>query len=296
MTNKTIVFTDLDLDGACSYLIHCWYTQSKPKVVPLKVSTLREKFLGWLNNNKLEDFKEVYFFDIDTTEIKDLIDKKNVIVFDHHKTHVDDYKVAEFYIDHDAPSCSKILYRHYNNTSSTNLTVEQKKLIALVNDYDCYDLKFPESNKLNFLFWYKNGDKIQNFVNDFEHGFHGFTNEQNKIISYHIYKFNKLTEELQLFESNVPVSNINYRFVSTFVNTYVNDVAQHIIDKTNCDVCMLINLKNKRVYFRKRRDTKIDLGKLAKKLCEGGGHEYAAGGILNDVILTLSKQFTPING
>ena len=258
MTNKTIVFTDLDLDGACSYLIHCWYTQSKPKVVPLKVSTLREKFLGWLNNNKLEDFKEVYFFDIDTTEIKDLIDKKNVTVFDHHKTHADDYKVAEFYIDHDAPSCSKIL--------------------------------------LNFLFWYKNGDKIQNFVNDFEHGFHGFTNEQNKIISYHIYKFNKLTEELQLFESNVPVGNVNYRFVSTFVDTYVNDVAQHIIDKTNCDVCMLINLKTKRVYFRKRRDTKIDLGKLAKKLCEGGGHEYAAGGILNDVILTLSKQFTPING
>ena len=289
MTNKTIVFTDLDLDGACSYLIHCWYTQSKPKVVPLKVSTLREKFLGWLNNNKLEDFKEVYFFDIDTTEIKDLIDKKNVTVFDHHKTHADDYKVAEFYIDHDAPSCSKILYRHYDNISlSTNLTVEQKKLIALVNDYDCYEL--------NFLFWYKNGDKIQNFVNDFEHGFHGFTNEQNKIISYHIYKFNKLTEELQLFESNVPVGNVNYRFVSTFVDTYVNDVAQHIIDKTNCDVCMLINLKTKRVYFRKRRDTKIDLGKLAKKLCEGGGHEYAAGGILNDVILTLSKQFTPING
>ena len=296
MTNKTIVFTDLDLDGACSYLIHCWYTQSKPKVVPLKVSTLREKFLGWLNNNKLEDFKQVYFFDIDTTEIKDLIDKKNVIVFDHHKTHVDDYKVAEFYIDHDAPSCSKILYRHYNNTSSTNLTVEQKKLIALVNDYDCYDLKFPESNKLNFLFWYKNGNKLQNFVQDFESGFHGFTTEQNKIISFHFYKFKKLREEVALYKSTLTIAKKEYKFISTFANEYVNDLCQYIIDNNDCDVCLMINLKNNRVYLRKNRKCDLNLGKFANRVCDGGGHEYAAGGELNDNVLALSKQFTPING
>ena len=59
---------------------------------------------------------------------------------------------------------------------------------------------------------------------------------------------------------------------------------------------MLINLKSKRVYFRKNDGVDLDLGKFAKKVCEGGGHEYAAGGVLNDVILTLSKNFVPING
>ena len=98
MVKDEIVFTDLDLDGAGSYLVHCWARQNKPNVVTLKVSNLREKFLGWLNHNKLEDYKQVYFFDLDTTEIQDLIDKKNVCIFDHHKTHKEEiYKNAEFY-------------------------------------------------------------------------------------------------------------------------------------------------------------------------------------------------------
>ena len=293
-----IVFTDMDLDGACSYLVHSWSQQKKPKVKTLKVSNIREKFLSWLNHNKLEDYKRVYFFDLDTTEIQDLIDKENVCIFDHHKTHKEDiYKIAEYYIDHKEESCSKLLYKHYNTLGLLgNLTVEQKHLVALVNDYDCYELKFPESNKLNFLFWYKNGNKLQNFVNDFEHGFHGFNNEQNKIISYHFYKFKKIIEKLQLFTCDLPVNKKKYTFVSAFVDQYVNDIGQHIIDNSVCDVCMLINLNNKRVYFRKNRDIDLDLGKFAKKVCDGGGHEYAAGGVLNDVILTLSKEFVPVDG
>ena len=298
MAKDEIVFTDLDLDGAGSYLVHSWARQNKPNVVTLKVSNLREKFLGWLNHHKLEDYKQVFFFDLDTTEIQDLIDKKNVSIFDHHKTHKEEiYKNAEYYIDAKETSCSKLLYKYYNTTGALgNLTVEQKHLIALVNDYDCYELKFPESNKLNFLFWYKNGNKLQNFINDFEHGFHGFTNEQNKIISYHFYKFKKLAEGLDLFTCDLPINKKKYNFVSAFAGEYINDVAQYIIDKSNCDVCMLINLNNKRVYFRKNKNVDLDLGKFAKKICNGGGHEYAAGGELNDVLLTLSKDFIPING
>ena len=207
MAKDEIVFTDLDLDGAGSYLVHCWAQQNKPNVVTLKVSNLREKFLSWLNHHKLEDYNQVYFFDLDTTEIQDLIDKENVCIFDHHKTHKEEiYKNAEYYIDANETSCSKLLYKHYNTTGALgNLTVEQKHLIALVNDYDCYELKFPESNKLNFLFWYKNGNKLQNFINDFEHGFHGFTNEQNKIISYHFYKFKKIAESLDLYTCNLNI-------------------------------------------------------------------------------------------
>jgi len=298
MTKDEIVFTDLDLDGAGSYLVHCWAQQKKSKVVTIKVSNLREKFLGWLNHHKLEDYKQVYFFDLDTTEIQDLIDKKNVCIFDHHKTHKEDiYKYAEYYIDANETSCSKLLYKHYNTLGSLgNLTTEQKHLIALVNDYDCYELKFPESNKLNFLFWYKNGNKLQNFINDFEHGFHGFTNEQNKIISYHFYKFKKLTQEVNLFKTTLNISKKKYKFYSTFASEYINDLGQYIIDNNDCEVCLMINLKNNRVYLRKKRGVDLDLGKFAKKICDGGGHEYAAGGKLTEAVLTLSKQFVPVDG
>ena len=294
MAKDEIIFTDLDLDGSCSYLIHVWLTGKKQKVVTLKVSDLRERFLQWLTSNKIESYKRVYFYDLDTTEIKDLIDKDNVYIFDHHKTHNAEYKNATAIIEKDCPSCSKLLYKHYKD--KINLTMEQKHLIALVNDYDCYELQFPESNKLNFLFWNKNGNKLQNFIDDFEHGFHGFTTEQNKIISFHFYKYKKVVKDLNLFETNLNIASKEYRFVSAFVSEYVNDVGQHIIDTTNCDVCIMINLKNNRVYLRKNKNCDLDLGKFAKKVCDGGGHEYAAGGNLNDNVLALSKQFVPING
>lgn len=289
-----IIFTDLDLDGCCSYLAYCWLTQTKPKAVTIKVSSLRENFLGWLKRNKISDYKTVYFFDLDTTEIKDLIDKKNVTIFDHHKSHEEQYKNAKTIIDKECTSCSKLIYRHYKD--NVNLTNEQKKLIALANDYDCYELKFPESNKLNFLFWYKNGDKLKNFITDFETGFHGFTNEQNKIISYHYYKFKKLRENISLYKSTLSIGGKEYKFISTFANEYVNDLCQYIIDNNDCDVCLMINLKNNRVYLRKNRETDLNLGKFAQKVCDGGGHEYAAGGSLNENVLALSKQFIPLDG
>tara|TARA_R110000751_G_scaffold224589_4_gene326631 strand:+ start:1018 stop:1902 length:885 start_codon:yes stop_codon:yes gene_type:complete len=294
MSKAEIIFTDLDLDGCCSYLAYCWLNQTKPKAITIKVSSLREKFLAWLKRNKISDYKTVYFFDLDTTEIKDLIDKKNVTIFDHHKSHEEEYKNATTIIDKECTSCSKLIYNHYK--SNANLTNEQKKLIAFANDYDCYELKFPESNKLNFLFWYKNGDKLQNFITDFESGFHGFTNEQNKIISYHFYKFKKLRESVSLYKSTIRIAGKEYKFISTFGNEYVNDLCQYIIDNNDCDVCLMINLKNNRVYLRKNRKTDLNLGKFAQKVCDGGGHEYAAGGVLNENVLALSKKFTPING
>lgn len=294
MDKDVIIFTDIDLDGSCSYLIYTWLTGKKYKAVGLKVSSMREKVLDWLKVNSFEDYKRVYFFDLDTSEIGDLIDKSNVFIFDHHKTHKYKYTNAKTKIDPDCTSCSKLLYKHYKD--KINLTNEQKHLIALVNDYDNYDLKFPESNKLNFLFYYQNGNKLQNFIDNFEHGFHGFTDDQNKIISYHIYKYKKVVSELNLFKCNIPIAKKDYMFYSAFVQHYVNEVGQHIVDTHDCDVCMMINLHNNRVYLRKSKNCDLDLGKFAKKMCEGGGHEYAAGGVLNENILTLSKQFEPVNG
>jgi len=58
----------------------------------------------------------------------------------------------------------------------------------------------------------------------------------------------------------------------------------------------MINLKNNRVYLRKNRTVELNLGKFAQKICDGGGHEYAAGGKLNETVLALSKKFVPVNG
>ena len=91
-----IIFTDLDLDGCCSYLAYCWLTQTKPKAVTIKVSSLRENFLGWLKRNKISDYKTVYFFDLDTTEIKDLIDNLKRINFLRNEIDLDRVDLSKF--------------------------------------------------------------------------------------------------------------------------------------------------------------------------------------------------------
>ena len=104
-----------------------------------------------------------------------------------------------------------------------------------------------------------------------------------------------MRDNIDLFKAKLSIAGKEYDFISTFASEYVNDLGQYIVDNYNCDVCMMINLKNNRVYLRRNRNIDFNLSKFAKKICDGGGHEYAAGGILNDNVLALSKQFEPLN-
>ena len=104
-----------------------------------------------------------------------------------------------------------------------------------------------------------------------------------------------MRESIELFKAKLSIGGTEYNFISTFANEYINDLGQYIVDTYDCDVCMMINLKNNRVYLRRNRNIDFNLSKFAKKICDGGGHEYAAGGILNNTVLSLSKQFEPLS-
>ena len=43
MQKDKIIFTDLDFDGCCSYLIYTWFNQTKPTAITLKVSNISTK-------------------------------------------------------------------------------------------------------------------------------------------------------------------------------------------------------------------------------------------------------------
>ena len=291
--DRYIVFTDYDIDGAGSYLTFKWLTGiSNAEIVPVKVSNLREKILSWLAKNSLENYDKVFFFDLDTSAIGDIIDRPNVEIYDHHETHVYNYKHASAHVQVTS-SCAKLIFNKLK--TKANLTAQQLSLITLVDDYDSYTLAHKHSYNLNILFWYYNSDRVDFFCNRFASGFDGFTDQEKNLIKSYIRKFNKFYKELRLYSADIEIGDKSYKFISAFADKYVNDVAHNILnDHKDCNVVMLINTGNKRVYFRKQKDTDINLGKLAKKLCDGGGHEYAAGGILSDNIKTLSRDFQPL--
>lgn len=293
--NRCVIFTDFDLDGVGSYLAFKWLTGiTDEDVIPLKVSNLREKILSWLNHNTFESFDKVYFFDLDTTAIGDLIDKPNVRIFDHHETHTYEYKQAKAEILV-TTSCTKLIYNRLKDKGN-NLNNKQLELLALVDDYDSYTLKFEDSYKLNILFWYYNSNRLPYFAERFKDGFDGFTNPEKNLIKSYIRKFEKYYNDLRLYYAEIPIKDKMYKFISAFVDKHVNDVAHSILQKNKdkCDVVMMINSNNKRVYLRRQKESDLNLGKFAEKVCDGGGHKYAAGGTLTETVKTLSKDFQPL--
>ena len=74
----------------------------------------------------------------------------------------------------------------------------------------------------------------------------------------------------------------------------LHHIPASIIKNNNADIGMVINLQSKRVSFRKDKAVDVDLSKLAGKLAQGGGHKYAAGGLLTDNVLSFSKMFKPV--
>ena len=174
---RNFIFTDIDLDGAMSYLLFEWYNKKRIPYIATRVTDFRASFSGWLKHHKLTDYDTVYILDLDVSnECQELVDKPNIVIVDHHESHVQNkhkYKKAKTFISTDT-SCARLLYKLLYSKSDEPLSDEYKKLVLLVDDYDSYSLKVPNSHELNTIFWNYQGDKVKKFVEDFGSGFHEF--------------------------------------------------------------------------------------------------------------------------
>ncbi len=298
MKKKIYVFTDCDLDGAGSYLMFKWFVGDYIPYKIVRVNDFGEVFKNWYPRNKGK-YDMIYILDLDVSqECLNLVDQENITIIDHHKTHVDNkhkYKKAKHVIQ-EYPSCTKLLYNIFSKKYKKTLTDEQKLMVLYINDYDCYELKHKNSYNLNVIYWNYQGDRLARFLDDFGNGFSGFSDDQKRTIQYKNDKFNSIQKNLDVHIANkVPIGEYKLKLVSVFADSFINEVADHIIQNYKADIGFVVNLKSKKVSMRKSKKCDVDLGHLAQKLFEaGGGHEYAAGGIINEKFMTFTKLFKPI--
>ena len=298
---KYFIFTDADLDGSGSYLTWKWCTGKSAEYKTCRVNDTGTAIKSWLVNNSFDDYERVYVFDLDISQDEEavsLLDRSNVTIVDHHKTHVrnkDIYKHARTIIQ-EYTSCTKLLYEMFKKAGKTDhLTPQQKLLVLMIDDYDCYELKVPHSYDLNIVLWSYKGHRLQKFVSDFGNGFSGFTSFHQNMIDFNYKKIARLKRECKVHQAVIPIGDTSYKFVSTFADSCINEMADYILDTHEGDVGLVVNMKTKKVSFRKNKKVKINLGKLANRLTDGGGHEYAAGGKLNENFLRFTKVFQPID-
>ena len=298
---KKMIFTDCDLDGIGTYLIFKWFTKYDGDVEICSQSNFRKTYTAWCKKNNPDDYDKIYLFDLDVSQTNmDLVDRKNMVIVDHHETHVenvDKYKHAKCIVKVYS-SCCKLLYTLLKSKyKDVNLTDQQKLLMLMVDDYDSYELKLKNSYNLNVVLWNYVGNRAQQFERDFSSGFNGFTQTHLNIIHLNNKKVARVLSELEVFKGKLPISGKEYKIYATMSSTSLNEVAHHVISKyDDCEICMVVNLNTKRVSFRKNKEKipDLDLGPLAKTIAEGGGHRDSAGGSLNEKIMTLTSMLTPV--
>ena len=298
--NKIYVFTDWDLDGLASLLMLHWYLGAKPGQISFKTTTVtnfRKDFLTWLDQNNINDFDKIYILDLDVAKNVDLIDRKNVSIIDHHLTHVKNleaYKNAYTTVV-ETTSCAKLCYNVWKD--QVKLTDAQKYFIALANDYDCYQFKLKETYELNCL--YTNTQRTSTkhrteiFLEKYFDGYHPFNAQEKAIIKEYVDRKNKAISELQIFKGKVPIGGKERSIYGTHGNKFVNEICDYMLNTHPSDIVFFVNADNSHVSFRKNKSCEVDLSKLAAKLCEGGGHEYAAGGRVTEAFLDFTKLLTP---
>lgn len=298
MSEKYFIFTDCDLDGAGSYLMWKWFTGKEPDRIVVRVNDFESKYKYWLSQGNLNKYDRVFILDLDVSRVDclDLVDNDKVTIIDHHQTHVDNmhnYKHAKTFIKKES-SCTKMVYNMFRKTDHI-LTSEQKMLIAMIDDYDSYTLKIPQSYHLNLLFWNYQGDRLEKFLKDFHSGFTSFTAEQQNIINFYVKKLENIKNELSVHWAEIPIGKQKYKFISVFATECINEVADHIIKNYKADIGVVVNLKSNKVSLRRSKNCDMSLGSLATKLFdEGGGHDDAAGGIICDKFLQFSSLFKPM--
>jgi oligoribonuclease NrnB/cAMP/cGMP phosphodiesterase (DHH superfamily) len=301
MPKKYFIFSDADLDGICSYITLCWFLTGEPNI-PFKlttVSSFKHDFELWKKTDSLANYDRVFFLDIDISEHIGLIDKPNVIVIDHHKTHVPNipkYTKAKPIVK-EYTSATKLIYKQFEK--SKELDKAQKTLIALADDYDCYALKVPQSYDLQVVYYQTQNStdksKVVKFIECFGKGFKGFTEFQKNIIKFHRDTVAKIISELQVFGGTFEVQGQLVEVRSTFCERAINEVADHLIKNMGAQVAIVVNLNSKRVSFRRKAEgTTVDVSQWAAKLLDGGGHEYAAGGQINDAFIEFTQLLKPI--
>ena len=297
MTSKQYIFTDCDLDGAGAYLTYRWVTGiSDIPYTVCRVNELYAKVKNFLRDNKFEDYDRVLFFDLDTsnTKLRDLIDKPNVTIVDHHTSNDTTsvkYQHAEVIVKPSTSTCRLI----YTDINTSQLTPEQKLFIALVDDYDSYALKVPMSKQLNTVFWSYQGDRLQKLYRDFPKGFTGFNKFHNNIITIKSKELANTLKELELYVGDISTTKHSYNIVSTVATSFINDVADYIINKTGADVGIVVNTKSNKVSFRRKVGNDMpSMVKLAAMLTDdSGGHDAASGGMLCDKFLSFTKTLNP---
>lgn len=299
MTNNCInVFTHKDLDGAVSLLTLMW---------ALPDSCINYKAINNMEIAKLKTYiqevnKPWKTFILDMAlreEFLPELDQEHITFIDHHESSVaflDRFSKAK--IDHQIISSNSLLLAKKflpANGPYPSRTEAQKMLIALADDYDCYRLKIPESYDLNLLFWSEYKNNFNKFISDYKEGFKTFSDQQKKAINFLKKEAIEEADNLKLYSGQVNFGERKKKVLAILAEKFSNPVVDILMKRHQPDIFFFINPKTEKVSVRQNtKENPINVGSFMEKICEGGGHQHAGGGIITPLFMEVTKNLNPV--
>lgn len=293
MNNQNIqVVTHNDLDGVVSYLVLCWLYGKKLNVIPTTPSKL-EKDIEKLYSNKIT-FEKLYFLDLDVSKIGNIIDHKNTIIIDHHKTNLFDFKNATTVIRNET-SCAKLLFETFIKKTNKTITQSQKTLIALADDFDSNKNAIALSRQLNIVY-HSMQNKFQSFVDDYFEGFYPFDKFKINTINLYFKHCKEYIQQLTPFTGTVEFEGQkNVKIGAIFCDKFVQECCDWVLLEHNVDVVIAVLMNQNRIAVRRHpNNSTIDVSSFVQRIANGGGHEAAAGGNLTEDFIEFTKMLKPV--
>ena len=293
MSNQNIqVITHTDLDGVVSYLVLCWLYGRKLDVIGTTPMKLEQDYDKLVASGK--QWSTLYFLDLDVSKIGSKIDKKNTVVFDHHKTNIYQFENAIVRI-YNETSCAKLIYDSLFKNGTKPITSKQKTLIALADDWDSNTKSTPLSEGLNIVY-HSMSDKFNSFVDDYYNGFEQFDKfKQNTIALYKKHR-KEYIDQLTPFFGNIEFEGQrDIKVGAVFCNKFVQECCDWLFVAHSVDVAIAVLMEQKRIAVRRNANCdKIDVSKFVQRIASGGGHEAAAGGNLTEDFVEFTKMLKPL--
>ncbi len=227
----------------------------------------------------------IFFADISVSEEVAMLlnERKDIRLFDHHKSAIPLTKYSWCEVDKDNTRCGSMVFGDFIHTQDENAIAKYVDFIRLVDDRDRWVNRYPESKTLSELFYLLGQPAFVNRMlgdvnprpNPYELLFLAIEQDNKE-------KYLKYCEErftvMNMKDGSGNLQNVGFVICD---KKYTSDVGNHLIEKYKLDAAVLIGPNA--VSFRAPKHSSIDVSALAQKY-GGGGHQHASGCLLQAII------------
>lgn len=266
--SKILSVSHNDLDGTVAQIVlgHVFENISYLNTSFYKIDEVLESI-------EYEKYDFVFLTDINPSNIDLLNISDNIILLDHHESAIEANNPTKMHfviVGKCAAYLTKKFVKKYYGMPLEHLD----ELVKLTNDYDMWELKYPESKLLNDLMFYHY--KPKKFREIFFDGRTTFNESEINWLEMREKEFERRYDALTVFDCE----KIKGCVVQS--EQFINEICEKLMKEEGYDIVFCRNPLHGRVSIRHRIQG-LNMGEILKNKGWGGGHFFSSGLFVNDI-------------